>query len=64
MAREDTEHRRRLLMARLGDERAVAKLFEVLGPRFEGQAGGYTRIYKLGPRRGDGAPMAVIEFVA
>lgn len=64
MAREDTEHRRRLVMARLGDERATAKLFEVLGPRFEGQPGGYTRIYKLGPRRGDGAPMAVIEFVA
>lgn len=64
MARVDTEHRRRLVMSRLNDERATAKLFEVLGPRFEGQAGGYTRIYKLEPRRGDGARMALIEFVA
>ena len=64
MAREDTEHHRRLIMARLGDERATAKLFDVIGPRFDGQPGGYTRIYKLGPRRGDAAPMAMIEFVA
>jgi large subunit ribosomal protein L17 len=64
LAREDTEHHRRLAMARLADERAVSKLFDVIAPRFEGQPGGYTRIYKLGPRRGDGAPMALIEFVA
>lgn len=64
LAREDTQHHRRLAMARLNDERAVAKLFDVIAPRFEGQPGGYTRIYKLGPRRGDGAPMALIEFVA
>lgn len=64
MSREDSEHHRRLLMARLNDERATAKLFDVLGPRFEGQAGGYTRIYKLGTRRGDAAPMAMIEFVS
>lgn len=64
MSREDSEHRRRLAMSRLSDDRAVEKLFDVLGPRFEGQPGGYTRIYKLGPRRGDSAPMALIEFVA
>jgi len=64
LAREDSDHHRRLALARLADERAVAKLFDVIGPRFEGQPGGYTRIYKLGPRRGDGAPMALIEFVA
>ncbi|HET9016195.1 MAG TPA: 50S ribosomal protein L17 [Thermomicrobiaceae bacterium] len=64
MSREDSHHHRRLVMARLADERATAKLFDVLGPRFEGQPGGYTRIYKMGTRHGDGAPMALIEFVA
>ncbi|HLI51991.1 MAG TPA: 50S ribosomal protein L17 [Thermomicrobiaceae bacterium] len=63
LSREDTEHHRRLAMAKLGDQRAVDKLFEVLGPKFEGQPGGYTRIYKLGTRHGDAAPMALIEFV-
>lgn len=64
MSREDTQHHRRLVMARLANQRATDKLFDEIGPRFDGQAGGYTRIYKLGPRRGDAAPMAIIEFVA
>ncbi|MBX6342537.1 MAG: 50S ribosomal protein L17 [Thermomicrobiaceae bacterium] len=63
IAREDTEHHRRLVMSRLANERATAKLFEVLGPRFKDQPGGYTRIYKLGNRKGDNAPMSLIEFV-
>jgi large subunit ribosomal protein L17 len=63
MAREDTEHHRRLVMARLGDELATRKLFEVIAPRFDGQNGGYTRIYKIGVRRGDAAPVSMIEFV-
>lgn len=63
MSREDTAHHRKLVMSRIGNETATSKLFEVLGPRFEEQPGGYTRIYKIGQRKGDAAPMAMIEFV-
>lgn len=63
LAREDTLHHRNLAMARLGDEVATQKLFEVIGPRYDGQDGGYTRIYKIGVRRGDAAPISMIEFV-
>lgn len=42
---------------------AVQKLFDVIGPRYANRAGGYTRIYKKGPRRGDGAPMAILELI-
>jgi large subunit ribosomal protein L17 len=63
-AREDSKHHRNVVMSRLSDDRAVEKLFDVLGPRFEDQPGGYTRIYKLGNRRGDNAEMSLIEFIA
>jgi large subunit ribosomal protein L17 len=54
---------RRLAMSRLMDEAQLKKLFEVLGPRYEGRAGGYTRVIKAGFRASDAAAMAVIEFV-
>lgn len=56
-------HSRRLAAARLNDPRMVKKLFEDLAPRYQDRPGGYTRLYKLGPRQGDGAHMALIELV-
>ena len=56
-------HARRLAVSTLRDEKVAKKLFDVIGPRYEGRAGGYIRIMKAGFRYGDAAPMAVIEVV-
>ncbi len=56
-------HSRRLAMAQLGDKELVHKVFADVAPRFESREGGYTRILKLGPRKGDAAPMVMMELV-
>ncbi|GJD63025.1 50S ribosomal protein L17 [Methylobacterium frigidaeris] len=61
--RGDLHARRQAIAALRGDEVMVKKLFDVLGPRYQGRPGGYCRIMKAGFRYGDNAPMAVIEFV-
>ncbi len=54
---------RRLVYAQLLSKDVAKKLVEEIAPEYKGRAGGYTRIYKLGPRKGDAAPMALIELV-
>ncbi len=56
-------HARRTVLAKVGDTEVVTKLFDEVGPRYAERPGGYTRITKLGPRRGDGSEMALIELV-
>ena len=64
LAKKQTVHSRRLLNSKLKDHKKTAdKLFKEIAPLYAGRNGGYTRIYKLGNRRGDDAQMAIIELV-
>lgn len=64
LGKNDSVHSRRMASRMIPENDAlVSKLFEKVSPRFAERPGGYTRIIKLGPRRGDAAEMAILEFV-
>src|SRR5215208_7003344 len=63
LAKNDSVHARRQAFRQVADNELIAKLFDTIGPRFSTRPGGYTRIMKLGARRGDAAEMAILELV-
>lgn len=63
LSKTDTVANRRLAFARIRDKIAVKKLFDELGPRCKNRLGGYLRILKCGFRKGDNAPVAIVEMV-
>jgi large subunit ribosomal protein L17 len=63
LAKEDSVANRRLAFDRTRSKESVGKLFNELGPRYQGRPGGYLRVLKCGYRAGDSAPMAIVELV-
>lgn len=63
LAKRGDLHARRQVLAAIVDEEVTRKLFDVIAPKYVDRPGGYTRILKLGNRRGDAAPMAILELV-
>jgi len=63
LAKRGDLHARRLVLARLGNANATAKLFADLAGRYTDRTGGYTQLFHLPPRPGDGAPMVVLQLV-
>lgn len=63
IAKENNLHNRRLVLAFVTKEDVVSKLFNEIAPKYADRNGGYCRITKLGPRRGDAAEMAIIELI-
>ncbi|MBO4934848.1 MAG: 50S ribosomal protein L17 [Clostridia bacterium] len=63
LGKKNTLHSRRQALAFITKEDVVSKLFNEIAPRYESRNGGYTRVIKTGPRRGDAAEMAIIELV-
>lgn len=63
LGKNDTLHSRRQVLAYVTKEDTVKKLFDEIAPKYEDRNGGYTRIIKTGPRRGDAAEMCIIELV-
>ena len=63
LAKRGDLHARRQVLSYLMDEEVVSKLFDTIAPKYADRQGGYTRIMKLGPRRGDAAPTVILELV-
>jgi large subunit ribosomal protein L17 len=63
LGKQGTLHARRRAFALLRDKGIVKKLFDEIAPKFKDRQGGYTRVYKLGWRQGDGAPLSLVELV-
>ena len=63
LGKQGNLHARRQALSFVYDKSVVDKLFAEIGPKYAQRAGGYTRVIKLGPRLGDGAPMAQLELV-
>ena len=63
LGKKNTLASRRAALGYITKEDVVTKVFSEIAPKYEGRNGGYTQIYKLGPRRGDGAEMAIIKLV-
>jgi large subunit ribosomal protein L17 len=63
LAKDGTLHSRRLALKYVWKKEALKKLFDEIGPRFEGRNGGYIRVVRIKERKGDGAPMAMVELV-
>ncbi len=63
LAKRGDLHARRQVLSYLLDEEVTTKLFDEIAPKYKDRQGGYTRILKLGPRRGDAAPMTILELV-
>ena len=63
LAKRGDLHARRQVLSYVYDETVVTKLFDEIAPKYEDRQGGYTRILKLGPRRGDNAEQVFVELV-
>ena len=63
IAKENSLHARRRIVKPIQDKQLISKLFNSIVPRFENRNGGYLRLTRIGFRKGDGAPMALLEFI-
>jgi len=63
ISKKNTLHARRKVESAMGEKKIVSHIFKTFPERFEGRAGGFTRITKIGYRAGDGAPMALLELL-